>query len=389
MKQFWIITFVLIFALCSGFYITAAINNEDIINAGLIQIKFHDEIINYVKNNKPIASSYKNKSSFYKYKDFGITLTKKEEKIKEISVMKYLRKHNVRKNVKKYNNYFRLNGDIYIISEYINGISIHKTNVDDNHIKQLMNLFFLLDKALLYNRDLSPQNMLIDKDDVYLIDFDYINFINNKGCIAKSGMEYDFCKDIDDCLKKYIQENSFYEDKDNPYHDINLPFPSNLNNFEYRTLSDILHNKREENNEKETLFFKNYLKQKAKYHKKRYKEYKRIFDTHTPISQKLKKGLEKENAAANVLKIDNHYIYNIEYKKIIIKFLSYSFRHGNDGQTDGKKQKDKTNKRIKELFNDIEMNLKRLENQKEINDDINLYVQTQYEWVNYWKDYNN
>ena len=130
-------------------------------------------------------------------------------------------------------------------------------------------------------------------------------------------------------------------------------------------------------------------KQKAKYHKKRYKEYKRIFDTHTPISQKLKKGLEKENAAANVLKIDNHYIYNIEYKKIIIKFLSYSFRHGNDGQTDGKKQKDKTNKRIKELFNDIEMNLKRLENQKEINDDINLYVQTQYEWVNYWKDYNN
>ncbi|MGM9993178.1 MAG: hypothetical protein ACI37R_00430 [Candidatus Avigastranaerophilus sp.] len=276
MKQFWIITFVLIFALCSGFYITAAINNEDIINAGLIQIKFHDEIINYVKNNKPIASSYKNKSSFYKYKDFGITLTKKEEKIKEISVMKYLRKHNVRKNLKKYNNYFRLNGDIYIISEYINGISIHKANVDDNHIKQLMNLFFKLDKALLYNRDLSPQNMLIDKDDVYLIDFDYINFINNKGCIAKSGMEYDFCKDIDDCLKKYIQENSFYEDKDNPYHDINLPFPSNLNNFEYRTLSDILHNKREENNEKETLFFKNYLKQKAKYHKndiKSIKEY--------------------------------------------------------------------------------------------------------------------
>ena len=104
MKQFWIITFVLIFALCSGFYITAAINNEYIIHAGLIQIKFHDEIINYVKNNKPISSSYKNKSSFYKYKDFGITLTKKEEKIKEISVMKYLRKHNVRKNLKKYNN---------------------------------------------------------------------------------------------------------------------------------------------------------------------------------------------------------------------------------------------------------------------------------------------
>ena len=64
--------------------------------------------------------------------------------------------------------------------------------------------------------------MLIDKDDVYLIDFDYINFINNKGCIAKSGMEYDFCKDIDDCLKKYIQENNaskeqVYEQFDGTY----------------------------------------------------------------------------------------------------------------------------------------------------------------------------
>lgn len=393
MRYLFCFLLVIILAICFVFSFPFLINREKDSFFDDLNIKNKDEIIDFVKRNTPLSSGYGNGSRFYKYKKYGVLVTKKQSKLFEIKIIKYLNKHNIKKNLKKYDGFFKYNDDFYIVSEYISGDYITEKKLDYDYIMQFIDLFFKMDIILLYNQDLSPKNILIDDDDLYLIDFDVINIIDENGNFLQPNFASDFCYHPDKCLINYLQKDYNYVNNENPYYDIFLPIPSNLNNFEYRTVSEILNRLRRDHNRNLFPFFNVYLKGKASYHKKRYNELKKIFndlDKYNILNkERLKRGLEIEKAMSKVLAIENNYINKIEYYKIMIKFFSFLYCHSELKGSALERQKKISEKRINEFLANIDLQLNNLKQTAIENKDIDLYVQAQSEWVDYWKNYKN
>ena len=372
-----------IFLLAFGYYILKH-NNE--IN--------RDEIIAYIKNNEPIVASIQNHSRFYKYKNYGILISVNGGKLFEVKAMKYFRENGI-KNVKEYFDVFYLTKYIVVVSRYLSGQNIKDVNITNNHMKKLINSFFLMDKILFWNFDLNASNILVDKNEVYFLDFDGSYYIDNDGHLLFIGTnnESNFCADTKDCLIKYLSVSSSFDDVENPYYDIYLPIPSNLHNFEYRTLSHILNNKKKQSEGEEKLFFTQYLKEKSNYYLKRYKVYRKILNNSVlpkiKDADKIEKGLRLEKAISDCLKIKNQNIYNIEYSKVKIKRYSFEYRHSDVKGIAQQKLKKGTDRKINELFVQIEQNLDELKKQQELDNDILLYIQANINWLNYWKNYNN
>ena len=349
-----------------------------------------NEIIKYTQNNEPLNASYENHSLFYNYKNWGILKTKNNHEVIRYSIMKYFLKNNI-KNIKHYYDFFTYKEENYLISNYISGEVMNAENTNYKQLKQLFHSLYKMDKILYFNRDLGTSNIIVNKSNIYFIDLDYARYIDNEGNLQFVNQTNDFCENVDNCLLKYLSKNTFYEDTVNPYYDIYLPIPSNIHNFEFMSLYKLIEGK--EKKDPKSLFFSNYLQEKAKYHKKRYLQYSKVFKKADKSKikdlEKLKRGLKIENAFSNVLSLGDNNVYNIEYKKIQIKTHSYLYQNIHLSSKDILKYKIQMDKSIKKLFDEIEVNLTELKCSGKLNSDMSLYVEAQKEWINHWKGYNN
>ena len=245
------------------------------------------EIIDFTKTSKPLDSGWT--SSVFEYKGKIIKAPKEKtstnpqlelqakgqnlkeyfalQKIKEISPDIATNPYGIIKNKDSY----------YLIEQMVQGYHPYKKKVSFEILKDLLSKLYNLDTNGIINCDLQAGNIFIDNNKAKLIDFGSYNLIVNNGFVAGSdSIPFELFKpngqiynetnlDFPIRFMKTFLAPKFPDIKnlmDNPY--INMP--SNVTNFELRTLYTHLIDNSEEN---PLEFFKGYLKLKAnEYHSK-------------------------------------------------------------------------------------------------------------------------
>jgi len=164
----------------------------------------------------------------------------------------------------------------YLAMNIINGKAIDKDNLTSSSLTSIVQNLFNLEKEGIVHFDLQNENILIENNNkARIIDFGSFAILDNDGNIIYSESNL-----RDENPSKYFSELSigapaqqkrarnfisknaivFIEtQKNNPY----TNFHSNIQNFEYRTLHDILMDKAKTNPQESKDFFKSYLQTKA------------------------------------------------------------------------------------------------------------------------------
>lgn len=144
--------------------------------------------INYSKYTKLYKSINKLDNSLIMIKKINIDIIKPENIINEIKVLELIKKQGNHKNIIQYNDYYKDNNNYYLITEYINGNTLHDklqyTKINDKTAIKIMYeislaILFLHNNNIIHS-DIKPENIMInDKLEIKLIDFGSAININN------------------------------------------------------------------------------------------------------------------------------------------------------------------------------------------------------------------
>ncbi len=187
-------------------------------------------------------------------------------------------------------------GEHYLISTLVPGKCVSRDNrYTEQHLKNLFNKMFELDKLGIYHGDLNGKNILLNSDNT-------VNFIDYQWTEKIAEMNFFDSHKSQKCLLPLSE------------------FPENAQMFEMASMPwymDSFDTVAEKEN-----FLKTYLKVKAKYHEKRYDYIKKITQNWPYPSEKsrIKQSLDSEQAKAEIYKNPDSDILKLEMKKL--QFLS-------------------------------------------------------------------
>lgn len=187
-------------------------------------------------------------------------------------------------------------GEYYLLSTLVPGKTVSRDNrYTEEHLKNLFNKMFELDKIGIYHGDLNGKNILLSPNGT-------VNFIDYQ-------------------WTEQIPEINFFDNQKSKK--ILMPlseFPENAQMFEMASMPWYM-DSFDTPAEKET-FLKSYLKVKSNYHEKRYEYIKKITKNWPYPSERkqIAEALNAEKAKAEVYKNPDRDVLRIEMKKI--QFLS-------------------------------------------------------------------
>lgn len=308
-----------------------------------------EEIIDFTKTSKPLDSGWT--SSVFEYNGKIIKAPKEKtfanpqlefqakgqnlkeyfalQKIKEISPDIATNPYGIIKNKDSY----------YLIEQMVQGYHPNKKKVSFETLKDLLSKLYSLDTNGIINCDLQAGNIFIDNNKAKLIDFGSYNLITNDGFVAGSdGIPFELFKpngqifnetnlDFPIRFMKTFLAPKFSDTKnlmDNPY--INMP--SNVTNFELRTLYTHLLDNSEEN---PLEFFKGYLKLKANEYHLKLKSFMQSLNPEdfannglndeqiNAIKEGLKKAIGFEELTQNLLQSNDEDIIKAQLAKLQLR----------------------------------------------------------------------
>lgn len=200
-----------------------------------------------------------------------------EQNIKEFYALKEIEKINP-DIAPKAHDVIEHKGAFHLVEDFVAGIHPHKGKISNQNLRDLLPKFAQLDQHGISNCDLQSGNIfLLGNGKTKLIDFGSFSFLNNEGFIIGSdslpGFLFkpgsDFIKSIEAPNTIKFAKSFFtqgYNDIKNLADNPHLNIPSNIVNFEFRTLYRHLMDGKEE---KPLEFFTEYLKSKGElYHGK-------------------------------------------------------------------------------------------------------------------------
>lgn len=282
-------------------------------------------------------------ADFYTVDEYGIKKVdgnSADVLIKENGALKYLALNGVL-NIPRTKGIFFDDGAACLVTDIKAGAPVDiEKGLSFENVENLFKIFFQMDKALFLHNDLHRGNILAENGRVSLIDFGDFLIVGDDGEIigAKS---VDFNKNVTFRPKKRLQKliskaargekSTGLNYSDNP----NLPFGSNVSNFEYRFLSSYLKRFEDVDNKGAKQFFSVYLNQKGRYYKKRAEYYNGLVASFGNELGKnyLRQAVLYDMAASNVLRSKNKDAIQIERIKMDFKAALYEAkeaknRHG-------------------------------------------------------------
>lgn len=231
--------------------------------------------------------------------------------------------------------------------EIVNGSPINKNNLTSESLATIIGHLFTLEKQGVNHFDLQNENILIENPTkVHIIDFGSFSILNNDGNIIYSEQSSrgenpsKFYSElaVDSSAQQKRARNFISKtalvyiptQKSNPY----TNFHSNIQNFEYRTLHDVLMEKAQTNPQQSKDFFKSYLQTKAtSYHSKmkdffasiKIDEFAKPEDKPEDIQNaknSLEKAIRHEEVYGEVLKNPSENIIKTELAKMQLRYFS-------------------------------------------------------------------
>lgn len=195
--------------------------------------------------------------------------------------------------------YGKLNGREFLVTNLVHGTS-DKPAVSKEQLKSLlMDNILELDKAGIMHNDLWMPNIMVDKNSVNLIDYDYAKMFNP------------------------------LTSSDNRVPG-NISLNSNLFDFEMLGLETYINYLDKTNTGEAKVFFKNYLEVKSEFHKKRAEFLENALKKEKTLTPKdikrVKNSIEYEKALSAVFKNPDDDIMDLEAKRVQ---MLYSFNWAN------------------------------------------------------------
>ena len=286
--------------------------------AGLTTVEkkeIENRINNYTKNNEKISLLGKGTfGTVYKINlknrgDVAVKILSPENKEilynggnlkKEAEILKNI--PSCCKQTQQLVDYFRTQQREYLVSGFIKGDVLSKRQeISKGIIKNITNELFKYDTNGLLFYDLNPNNILVDVDNTGFIDFEFMEYKNQRN-------------------KNFEAFNDIHHISRNFYH----PQKSNINSFENRCLGEFLQRTQNDyGNEKANNLIKTYLKSLSNYHKRMYD----FLGNKNNYSSKQvsKKAIDYERTLSHIFENPSEEIIEIEKNLINLRYTTLNY----------------------------------------------------------------
>ena len=268
-----------------------------------------------------------------------LTELKSGQNIKEFYALKEIEKINPDITPKAHD-VIEHKGAFHLVEDFVAGIHPHKGKISPQNLRDLLPKFAQLDQNGIANCDLQSGNIfLLNNGKTKLIDFGSFNFLNNEGFVISSdslpGFLFkpgsDFIKSIENPNTIKFAKSFFvqsYNDIKNLADNPHLNIPSNIVNFEFRTLYRHLIDVKEAN---PLEFFTEYLKSKGELYHGKMEDFLRTITFNDIITEgqspqkveqaksALSKAIKYEGLAKEVLQNPTEGILKTELGKIQVR----------------------------------------------------------------------